>query len=388
MGMALIPRTVAPEFHRLLAEYPVVTVLGPRQAGKTTLVRTELPTYEYCNLEHPELRELSQEDPKALLARFTGPTIIDEIQHAPELLSYIQVIVDEQRGNGRFVLTGSHQLGVRQAIGQSLAGRTALLNLYPFSIEEMRGERVDYSAWEHAFVGFLPRIHNQGQRPSIAYANYYQTYVERDVRQLVNLKDVRLFERLVRLLAGRVGQCLNISSLAADVGISPRTVSDWLSILEASFVIYRLPPYFENFGKRIIKSPKYYFVEPGLLCHILGIRSGDQVSRDPLVGAIFENLVITEVLKCQANKGYLPELYFYRDSNHVEVDLLIPKPGGFDAVEIKSAATYRSNLLKGLNRMASITSKVRSRTLVYRGDRVSFSNGVQALPFDQAASLV
>ncbi|MCY4200041.1 MAG: ATP-binding protein [Gammaproteobacteria bacterium] len=379
----MIRRAVAPELHRLLAEYPVVTVLGPRQAGKTTLVRSEMPDFDYCNLENPELRTLSLEDPKTLLSRFPEPTIIDEIQHAPELLSYIQVIVDEERRNGRFVLTGSHQLGVRQAVGQSLAGRTAVLNLYPFSIAELRDVRQGYSAWDHAFEGFLPRIHDQGQQPSTAYANYYQTYVERDVRQLINLKDVRLFENLVRLLAGRVGQCLNKSSLADDLGTSPRTVGDWLSILEASFLVYRLPPYFEDFGKRMIKSPKYYFVETGLLCYILGIRSPDQVSRDPLVGAIFENLVVGEFLKSQANKGHRPEMYFYRDSNHVEVGLLVPKAGGFDAVEIKSAATYRSNLLTGLNRIASIAPNVLSRTLVYRGDRLTFSNGVQALPFDQ-----
>ena len=383
----MIPRALADELHALLAEYPVVTVLGPRQAGKTTLTRTELPSFGYCNLEHPETRSLAKQDPKALFAEYSGPTILDEIQRVPELLSYIQVIVDEERRNGRFVLTGSHQFAIREAIAQSLAGRTAILALYPFSIAELGAGAQELTAWEHAHRGFLPRVHDQNQRPSTAYANYYQTYVERDIRQLVNVKDLDLFGRFMRLLAGRVGQCLDRSSLARDVGASAKTIGHWLSVLEASFLVFRLPPYFENFGKRVVKSSKYYFVDTGLLCHLLGITSPEQVSRDPLVGAIFENLVVGEVFKAQANKGQRPELYFFRNSNGMEVDLLIPRGGGFDAVEIKSAATWRQNLLSGLNRIESITGKVRSRYLIYRGDSHAFSNGIRALPWFAAGSL-
>ena len=237
-------------------------------------------------------------------------------------------------------------------------------------------------------MGFLPRGHAQKQRPSTAYANYYQTYVERDVRQLVNIRDMSLFERFIRLLAGRVGQCLDKSSLAGDVGTSPRTIANWLSILEASFLVYRLPPYFRNFGKRVIKSPKYYFIDTGLLCYLLGIRSPQQAARDPLVGAIFENLVVGEIIKAQANKGIRPEIYFFRDSNGAEVDLLIPRGSGFDAVEIKSATTYRQSLLKSLNRIESLTPEVASRYLIYRGERLDFSSGIKALPFDAAASVI
>ena len=384
----MIPRAISAEFHTLLSEYPVVTVLGPRQAGKTTLVRSELPEFDYCNLEHPETRSLATEDPKAILATYSRPTIFDEIQHAPELLSYIQVLVDEEQRNGRYVLTGSSQFEIHQAITQSLAGRTAILTLYPLSIAELVHHGHKSSAWEHAHTGFLPRIHSRKQRPSTAYANYYQTYVERDVRQLVNIRDMSLFERFIQLLAGRVGQCMDKSSLAGDVGASPRTIANWLSILEASFLVYRLPPYFKNFGKRAIKSPKYYFIDTGLLCYLLGIRSPEQAARDPLVGAIFENLVVGEIIKAQANKGNRPEIYFFRDSNVVEVDLLIPRGSSFDAVEIKSAATYRQSLLKSLNRIESLTPEVASRYLIYRGERRSFSNGIKALPYEEAASVV
>ena len=384
----MIPRAISAELHVLLSEYPVVTVLGPRQAGKTTLVRTELSGYDYCNLEHPETRNLAREDPKALLATYSQPTILDEIQRAPELLSYIQVLVDEEQHNGRYVLTGSSQFEIHQAITQSLAGRTAILTLFPLSIEELNHPGQESSAWEHAYMGFLPRVHARKQRPSTAYANYYQTYVERDVRQLVNIRDMSLFERFIRLLAGRVGQCLDKSSLAGDVGTSPRTIANWLSILEASFLVYRLPPYFRNFGKRVIKSPKYYFIDTGLLCYLLGIRSPEQAARDPLVGAIFENLVVGEIIKAQANKGIRPEIYFFRDSNGAEVDLVIPRGSGFDAVEIKSATTYRQSLLKSLNRIESLTPEVASRYLIYRGERLDFSSGIKALPFDAAASVV
>ncbi|RME11079.1 MAG: ATP-binding protein, partial [Bacteroidetes bacterium] len=294
----MIQREIGPELQRLLAEYPVVTVLGPRQAGKTTLARYLLADrpgseYAYCNLEIPEERALAAEDPKGFLQRFPGKVILDEIQRVPELLSYIQARVDEQKVNGAFVLTGSHQLVLREAIGQSLAGRTALLHLLPLSISEMKAAGIVFDRFEdYALHGFLPRIYDQRQRPTQAWSNYYQTYVERDVRLLINLKDASLFEKFIRLLAGRVAQVMNLSSLANDTGVDVKTVSHWLSILEASFVVFRLPPYFENFGKRVIKSPKYYFTDVGLLCFLLGIERADQVTRDPLVGSIFENMVV------------------------------------------------------------------------------------------------
>lgn len=384
----MIRRDIEPELHRLLTEYPVVSLLGPRQAGKTTLARQALPDYAYVNLEQPDVRQLAMDDPRAFLARHQPPVILDEIQRVPELLSYIQAEVDAQPGNGRYVLTGSHQLSLREALSQSLAGRTALLYLLPFSIAELRNADIVLPRMEdYLYQGFLPRIYDQQQRPTPAWSNYYQTYVERDVRQLINLKDALIFEKFLRLLAGRAGQLMNISSLAGDVGVSIPSIQHWLSILEASFVLFRLPPYFENFGKRVIKSPKYYFTDVGLLSFLLGIETPEQVARDPLVGHIFENLVVMEVVKTLHNSGKQANLFFYRDSNGLEADLLLPKGRDLIPVEIKASTTYRPELLKGLTRVAALSSRMKTPTLVYAGDSLTFSNGVRALRFDALAAL-
>ncbi len=382
----MIQRAIVAELMTLLGEYPVVTILGPRQAGKTTLAREGLKGFAYSNLEAPEVRELARADPKAYLAQFSGPCIIDEIQHVPELLGYIQVLVDQERGNGRFVLTGSHQLQVTQAITQSLAGRTGILHLLPLSIGELAGAGIRFDSFsEYAFHGFLPRIYDQKQRPSTAYSNYYQTYVERDVRQLIQLKDASLFEKLMRLLAGRVGQLLDYSSLANDVGVDAKTIRHWISILEASFLLFRLPPYFENFGKRAIKSPKIYFTDVGLLCFLLGIRTPDQVSRDPLVGGIFENLVVIECLKARYNRGEPSDLWFFRDSNGNEVDLVWREGAHFAAAEIKAASTFSMGMLKGLDRFRGLVPHFGRGGLVYSGDAHNLSNGIAVCHFTQAA---
>lgn len=383
----MIQREITPELITLLGEYPVVTILGPRQAGKTTLAREGLSGFAYSNLESPEVRELARTDPKAFLAGLSDPCIIDEIQHVPELLSYIQVLVDQKRRNGRFILTGSHQLEVRQAITQSLAGRTAILHLLPLSISELArvGIRFDSFA-EYALHGFLPRIHDQGQRPSTAYSNYYQTYVERDVRQLIQLKDASLFEKFMRLLAGRVGQLLDYSSLANDVGVDAKTIRNWISILEASFLLFRLPPYFENFGKRAIKSPKIYFTDVGLLCFLLGIRTPDQVTRDPLVGGIFENLIVIECLKSRYNRGEPAELWFFRDSNGNEVDLVWREGRALAAAEIKAAATFSMSLLKGLARFRGAVPEFGRAGLIYNGDSHDLSDGTAVRNFMEAAA--
>ncbi len=295
-----------------LNEYPIVTVLGPRQAGKTTLVKAALPDYSYVSLENPETRQIATEDPKAFLKRHTGKVIFDEIQRTPHLLSYLQEIVDQNKGNGQFVLTGSHQLELRAAITQSLAGRTGMLHLLPLSIAELDVAGIHFDSFEeYIFQGFMPRIYDQQQRPRTAYANYYQTYVERDVRQLIHLKDASLFEKFIKLLAGRIGQIINYQSLANDVGVDNKTIKQWLSILEASFIVFKLAPYFENFGKRVIKSPKYYFTDTGLLTYLLDIEKAGQVARDPLVGSLFENLVVLEALKSRYNQGMTPNLYFF-----------------------------------------------------------------------------
>lgn len=380
----MIKRHIDLEFRQLLKEYPIVTLLGPRQAGKTTLARQTLPDYAYVNLEQPETREFAQQDPKAFLAQFSGQVIFDEIQRVPELLSYLQVMVDAHRENGQYVLTGSHQLALREAIAQSLAGRTAVLHLLPFSIAELVDNQLGFTrAEDYIYHGFLPRIYDQQQRPTPAYSNYYQTYVERDVRQLINLKDVAQFQKFMKLVAGRVGQLMDYSSLAGDVGVSATTVKSWLSILEVSFIVYKLSPYFENFGKRLIKSPKYYFMDTGLLCFLLGIENPAQVARDPLVGQLFENLVIMDVVKNRYNSGKLENLYFFRDSNGLEADLLLQQGRQLIPIEIKSSSTYKPELLKGLKRVMELSPQMAEGHLVYAGEGMSFSNGIQALRFDQ-----
>lgn len=284
----MIPRLLKKELLKQLDEYPIVTVLGPRQAGKTTLVIDALPDYSYVNLEIRDIRQFAQQDPKAILNRYPGRIIFDEIQRVPELLSYLQAIVDNRQGNGHYVLTGSHQLQFRASVRQSLAGRTGILHLLLLSIAELDAVNIKFNSFhEYVFQGFLPRIYDQNQRPHIAYANYYQTYVERDVRQLIQLKNTALFEKFIKLLAGRVGQIINYQSLSNDVGVDSKTIKQWLSIMEASFVVFKLPPYFENFGKRVIKSPKYYFTDTGLLAYLLDIEKAEQLVRDPLIGNIF-----------------------------------------------------------------------------------------------------
>ncbi|MGV8836922.1 ATP-binding protein [Cellvibrio sp.] len=383
----MIKRHIEPEFLQLLGEYPIVTILGPRQAGKTTLARQLLPDYAYINLEHPETRAFAQDDPKAFLAQYPGKVIFDEIQRLPELLSYLQVAVDNQRENGRYVLTGSHQLALREAIAQSLAGRTAILHLLPFSIAELVDNDLGFAkAEDYIYQGFLPRIYDQQQRTSTAYANYYQTYVERDVRQLINLKDVAQFQKFMKLVAGRVGQLMDYSSLAGDVGVSATTIKHWLSILEASFILYKLPPYFENFGKRVIKTPKYYFIDTGLLCFLLSIENPQQVARDPLIGQLFENLVVIDVLKNFYNKGKLDNIYFFRDSNGLEADLLLQQGRQLMPIEIKSSSTYKPELLKGLKRIMELSPQMANAHLVYSGDAMQFSNGINAIRFDDLAA--
>lgn len=378
----MIEREITKELLMQLKEYPIVTVIGPRQAGKTTLVRKVLLDYSYVSLENPENRQIATDDPKAFLKRYPGKTIFDEIQRTPHLLSYLQGIVDEEAINGRFVLTGSHQLELRAAISQSLAGRTGILHLLPLSIKELNNADIKFEDFEsYIFQGFLPRVYDQQQRPHIAYANYYQTYVERDVRQLIQLKDVNVFEKFIKLLAGRVGQIVNYQSLSNDVGVGAKTIKEWLSILEASFVIFKLPPYFENFGKRVIKSPKYYFTDTGLLSYLLDIEKPSQVSRDPLVGNLFENLVVLEVLKSRYNQGLNSGLYFFRDSNGNEIDLLCRTGEGLIGIEIKSASTWNNGFIKGLNYFSKSNTKLSQSLIVYNGEAIDLSNGIKVLSY-------
>jgi predicted AAA+ superfamily ATPase len=365
----MIKRKILNELKVLLKEFPVVTVLGPRQAGKTTLVKDFLSGYEYSNLEDPSIRDFAKSDPKAYLAQFKGKVIIDEVQRVPELLSYIQLIVDECKQNGKFILTGSHQLQLQEAVSQSLAGRTAILNLLPLSISELKVEGIQFDTFEkYCINGFLPRIYDQAVRPTVVYSNYYQTYVERDVKLLINLKDMSLFEKFLKLVAGRVGQLVDYNSLSNDVGVDAKTIKNWLSILEASFILYKLSPYFENFGKRVIKTPKYYFTDVGLLCYLLGIEKEEQVSRDPLVGNIFENLVVIECLKNRLNLGQRANLYFFRSSHGNEVDIIFQNGRDLIPIEVKSSSTFNKKFSKGIEKFQNLTDKSQKGFILYSGD--------------------
>lgn len=384
----MIPRRLSTELVTQLTEFPSVTILGPRQAGKTTLARLTLPDFDYVTLENPEALALANEDPQGFLESYGKQTIFAEIQRAPHLLSYLQGIVDEGGGNGQFVLTGSHQLELRQAVSQSLAGRTGMLFLLPLSIQELVDADMALGTFEEYLLhGFLPRVHAQKQRPRVAYASYYQTYVERDVRQLIKLKDNSLFEKFVKLLAGRVGQLINYQSLGNDVGIDAKTVRHWLSILEASFVIFKLPAHFANFGKRVIKSPKYYFTDTGLLCYLLGLEEPAQVTRDPLVGNLFENLVILEARKALLNQGRTPSLSFFRDSHGNEIDLLFESGRELTGIEIKSSSTYHTSFKKGLDLFHKNVKSLARRFIIYNGDNHPFSDGSAALPYNQTSKL-
>ena len=384
----MITRAITPELMTLLQEYPVVTLLGPRQSGKTTLARMALPDFEYLNLETPDVHQHAQSDPRAFLNQHPPPVIFDEIQRAPDLRRYIQTLTDARPENGQYVLTDSHQLELRATITQSLAGHAALLHLLPFSVRELSAAGITLDGFEDYVIrGFLPRIYDQNQRPGAAYANYHQTYVERDVHQIIRLRDANLFNKFLRLLAGRVGQLIHYQSLAGDVGVDAKTIREWLSILEASFLVFPLPPYFENFGKRVIKSPKYYFTDVGLLAYLLGIETPAQVLRDPLMGQLFENLVILEALKARYNRGKPAELYFYRDSHGHEIDLLYPLGRELGGVEIKAASTFHSSFKKTLLYFSRRQHRLAQSHVIYNGAPMDFSDGVQALHFRDTSKL-
>lgn len=379
----IIKRDLLKELKILLKEYPVVTILGPRQSGKTTLAK--MLKYNYYNLEDIQERTFAKEDPKRFLSQIKTPVILDEIQRVPELLSYIQVMVDNKKSNGEFVLTGSHQPKLVQGMSQSLAGRIGIVTLLPFSILELNRANIQYNNFQnYIFYGFLPRIYDQKQRPFKAYSNYYRTYVERDIRQLINLKNQTLFEKFMVLLAGRVGSIINYNSLANDVGVDIKSIKNWISILKASFIIYEHSPYFNNLGKRVIKSPKYYFTEVGLLSFLLGIKKPEDLDYHPMVGHIFENLVVIECLKAQLHIGEPPSLYFLQDSNKNELDIVLPRGNFLECFEIKSASTYHSSMGKYLEKIIKNNPKIKKANLIYNGKSRILSDNIKLINFKKA----
>jgi len=366
----MVKRGLEEELLGAFSEYPVVTVFGPRQSGKTTLVQSAFPGKPCRSLEDPDIRRVAELDPRGFLSQLQNGGVLDEIQRAPHLLSYIQGIVDRLQKPGLFVLTGSHQPELHQALSQTLAGRTAILTLLPFSLRELRHYKKHWDAFELMVRGSFPRLHEHGLKPQRFFNSYVQTYVERDVRSLINIKDLSSFQNFLTLLAGRIGQVVNYSSLSNDVGVSSTTIKQWVSVLEASYVVLVLPPFFENVGKRVVKSPKIYFTDTGLVAHLLGIASPEQALRDPLRGGLYENLVILEILKERLNHGLRPDLFFYRDTHGNEVDLVVRTGRRLMPVEIKSAATFTEDYLKGIeNFRKTVGSRAVAGAVIYNGDQ-------------------
>ena len=379
-------RQMSKELRAMAAQYPVVAVTGPRQSGKTTLVKEVFPEKPYANLESLQTRELAETDPTGFLDNYPSGAVLDEIQRCPKLLSEIQVRVDESNSKGMFILTGSYQVSLRGAIAQSLAGRTAILHLLPMSMKELKDEGLNFTLDEILYQGGFPRIYKDLLNPSKAYGNYVQTYLERDLRQMVEVKNLQLFQKFLKLCAGRIGQIFNKENLANEVGVTSKTITHWLSILEASFLIFLLPPYFENFGKRVIKSPKLYFCDVGLATYLLGIENVSQIAREPLRGNLVENLVILELIKSRWNQGLEHRLFFYRDSHHNEIDVLFQNGHDLIPIEIKSAKTFNQSFLKGLSLFKDlIGDRCQSPSLIYSGDDEHKIKGVQLLNFSHSA---
>lgn len=376
----MIERDITAELQRSATEYPAVTILGPRQSGKTTLARKTFPDKPWVSLEDPDVRMAAEADPRGFLGQFPDGVILDEVQRLPELLSYLQGVIDREGGKGRFILTGSHQPRLHEAVSQSLAGRTAVLTLWPFSLAELRRYAPLTDPFELIVRGCYPRVHEEKLDSRRFYNSYLQTYIERDVRALIQLRDLSAFQKFLVLLAGRVGQVVNLASLANDVGVSAPALRQWLSVLKASYLVFELPPWFENIGKRLIKSPKLYFADAGLAAFLLGIHTAEQASRDPLRGNLYENLIVADVQKQLCNAGTRPELYFYRDTHGNEVDLLVRHGRALLPVEIKSSRTFSLDFLKGISRFkAAAGHGVADGFVLFNGENAHAVHGVQVV---------
>ncbi len=371
----MINRTLKERLLQLAGKFPVVSITGPRQSGKTTLIRAVFPEYAYENLEEPETRLLAQNDPRSFLNQ-SDRMIIDEIQRLPELFSYIQTITDKNNTEGQFIISGSQSFLLTENISQSLAGRIAILHLLPFSFGELKNGNIQISeSRDLLFQGFYPRLYDKAIAPGDFYPNYIQTYIERDVRQLKNIQDLNLFIRFMKLCAVRTGQLLNLASMANDTGISVNTAKAWISLLEASFIIYLLQPHHKNFNKRLVKMPKLYFFDTGLISSLLEIHSSTLLSTHYLYGAIFENFIISELIKDRFHRGLRSNLYFWRDHKGVEIDCIIERGDKLIALEIKSVITYSESFFKNIAYIERVSgSEIEKSLVIYGGDRSISTN--------------
>ncbi|MEA5402813.1 ATP-binding protein [Arcicella sp. DC2W] len=383
----MIARTIAHKVNELLGKYPIVSITGPRQSGKTTLTKLLRPDYQYVSLENPSDRLFAQQDPVGFLETYQNGVILDEVQYVPELFSYLQVYTDARQRMGEYILTGSQNFLLMEKITQSLAGRVAIFNLLPFAVEELQGTAYLSEDWESQLIqGFYPRKLVNSISSEDFYDSYLQTYIERDVRQVKNIMNLDLFQRFIRLLAGRIGQLFNQNSLGVELGLDNKTINAWMSVLETSFVAFRLNPYFENFSKRLVSTPKVYFYDTGLAAHLLGIKNIQELDIHFSKGNLFENLVITELMKKSLNRGKRPQFYFWRDTAQHEIDLLVQNGVQLEAIEIKSGKTIQPDFFKGLNYLKKINPTTNSY-VVYGGDQFQKRSDATVYGFNQLTKL-
>jgi predicted AAA+ superfamily ATPase len=364
----MIPRSIASQLVGYAKQYPILTITGPRQSGKTTLVRELFKDHAYVSLEDLDNRSYAKGDPRGFLAHYSEGAILDEAQNCPSLFSYLQTEVDLRPKAGRFILTGSQQFEMMERITQSLAGRTAIARLLPLSLGELCSEGVEKTINDYLYTGFYPAIYDRGLNPSETYSFYANTYLERDVRSLLSIQDLSQFETFLQLCAGRVGQLVNFSAMSAEVGVSYKTIQAWLSVLEASYIVKRVQPWHANLKKRLVKSPKLYFYDVGLAAYLMGIQNADQLQAHPLRGALFENMMVAEAFKQQYNHGQSQPISFFRDSQGNEVDLLIETGVGLRAYEIKSGQTIGSDFFKGLDYLKKLNVPIVGTHLIYGGE--------------------
>ena len=374
-----VKRRLTPYLKQMLGKFPMISVTGPRQSGKTTLLKHEFSDYAYYNLERIDHRQLIMADTLGFLKTAGEKVIFDEAQNYPDLFSYIQVVSDNRNLSGQYILSGSQSFLLNDKISQTLAGRVSVNHLFPFGVTEINDSDTD--VFEQIFRGFYPRVIDKKIPPGDFYPSYIQTYIERDIRTLKSIGNLHTFSRFLGLCAGRVGQILNISSLANDTGISVNTAKSWLSLLEASFVLFFLPPYYKNFSRRIIKSPKIYFYDTGLVCSLLRIASAEMTATHYLYGSLFENLVISEIVKYKYLNGLRPAIYFWRDSNGVEIDCILDKGNGETAaIEIKAGQTFSSDYLKNLKKLKAMDIET-NNYVIYNGETSANVADIQLIPW-------
>lgn len=386
----MIKRNCEDKLRSLAKSFPAIAVTGPRQSGKTTVVKKVFPDKPYVNLEDPDTRRYAQDDPRGFLSRYPNGAVLDEVQRVPDLFSYLQGILDEKNEPGLFILTGSQNFLLMENITQSLAGRIALLNLLPFSLEELSGAGIMFGSFEeYAIRGFYPRVYDKDIKPRDLYSNYVSTYLERDLRSLKNIQDLHVFHTFLKLCAHRNGQLINLSSLATDCGITHNTAKSWLSVLETSFIIFFLRPYYKNYNKRLVKMPKMYFWDTGLASYLADIEDQKHLCYHPLRGVLFESLIIAEFFKKKYNIGEIPQLYFWRDKNGHEIDCIIDRGDrGALSIEMKSGKTIAPDFFDQLKHFQRLTKAgSQDSYVIYAGDQIQTHNSAQVVPWNQTKIL-